>query len=376
MTYNNKLNAKNSLQIGSKYALFNHQFNISRLEDNSDNRIPLVNMDENIGTIRNFISWKHRLNENITIVSGVHNMNVVFNNKSTLEPRIAANWQLNNSNSLNIGYGMHSTMESVHNYFVQEVRPDGSIVEPNRKDLLKAHHIVMGYEKRFSKNIRAKVDLYYQYLYDLPVENNDSSHYATINETIDFKYVDLVNEGTGKNYGVEITLERFFANNYYFMVNASVFNSTYTSLDGIERNTVFNANYLTNLLLGKEFYNLGKRDNQVLSINAKAFFGGGRRIIPLLRDINGNLAVDPVSNNFWDYNRAYETSLGNLYSISLSVSYKWNKSKATHEVFLNLDNLTNNQARITEFYAPNEPNNIGYRTTFGLFPNMMYRVYF
>lgn len=260
VTYNNKINAKNSLQAGSKYALFNHQFNISRLENNSSNRISIVNMDENINTIRNYISWKHRLNENITVVSGIHNMNVLLNkNKSTLEPRIAANWEINNSNSVNIGYGMHSTMESVHNYFAKVEQLDGSIAEPNRDlDLLKAHHIVMGYEKRFSKNIRAKFELYYQHLYNLPVENNDSSHYATINETIDLKYVDLVNEGTGKNYGVEITLERFFANNYYFMVNASVFNSTYTALDGIERNTAFNSNYLTNLLLGKEFYITGQ----------------------------------------------------------------------------------------------------------------------
>ncbi|MFN6946335.1 MAG: TonB-dependent receptor [Cytophagaceae bacterium] len=377
VTYNNKLNARNSVQVGTKYALFNHQFDISHLKNNTSDRVALVHMDENIGILRNFISWKHRLNENITIVSGIHNMNVLFNNKSTLEPRIAANWMVSSSNSVSIGYGSHSTMESIHNYFAKVEQPDGSLAEPNRDlDLLKAHHMVLGYEKRFSKNLRAKVELYYQHLYNLPVENDPNSYYATINETIDFQYVDLVNEGTGRNYGAEITLERFFANNYYFMINATFFNSTYTALDGIERNTAFNTNYLSNFLVGREFYNLGKKNNQVLSINAKAFFGGGRRIIPLLRDNQGNLAVDPLSNNFYDYNRAYETSLDDIYSISLAVSYKWNKSKTTHEVFINLDNLTNNQVRLMEFYEPNESGNVGYRTTFGLFPNMMYRIYF
>lgn len=376
-TYNNKLNARNTLQVGSKLALFNQQFNISRLDNNLTDRISLINMNENISTIRNFVSWKYRLNEKITIVSGLHNMNVLLNNKSTLEPRIATKWEINAKNNLSLGYGLHSTMESMHHYFTQVEQPNGIVINPNQDlGLLKAHHLVLGYQKRFSKNMRIKAEAYYQYLYNLPVENNIESNFATINETIDLQFVDLINSGTGKNYGIELTLERFFADNYYFMLNGTVFNSSYTALDGIERNTPFNSNYLVNALLGKEFHELGKKNNQSLSINAKVFFGGGRRTIPLLRDNDGALAVDPINNIFWDYNKAYERRMEDIYFISLAVSYKWNKPNVTHELFLNLDNLTNNQARLMEFYAPNEPENIGYRTTFGLFPNLMYRIYF
>ncbi len=376
-TYNNKLNARNTLQVGSKLALFNQQFNISRLDNNLTDRISLINMNENISTIRNFVSWKYRLNEKITIVSGLHNMNVPLNNKSTLEPRVATTWEINAKNNLSLGYGLHSTMESMHHYFTQIEQPNGTVITPNQDlGLLKAHHLVLGYEKRFSKNMRIKAEAYYQYLYNLPVENNIESNFATINETIDLQFVDLINSGTGKNYGIELILERFFADNYYFMLNGTVFNSSYTALDGIERNTPFNSNYLVNALFGKEFHELGKKNNQSLSINAKVFFGGGRRTIPLLRDNDGALAVDPINNIFWDYNKAYERRMEDIYFISLAVSYKWNKPNVTHELFLNLDNLTNNQARLMEFYAPNEPENIGYRTTFGLFPNLMYRIYF
>ncbi len=93
-----------------------------------------------------------------------------------------------------------------------------------------------------------------------PVENIDTSYYATINEGFEFKYVDLVNKGTGKNYGIEFTLERFFDNNYFFLVNGSFYNSKYKSLEGVERNTMYNNNYIVNLLCGKEFDNLGKKE--------------------------------------------------------------------------------------------------------------------
>ncbi|MCH8330098.1 MAG: TonB-dependent receptor, partial [Bacteroidetes bacterium] len=377
LSYRNKINAKNKIEIGTKYSLFDYANDQSRLQDDLSTRVTLVDFKENVGTVSNYISWKHRLNENITIVSGFHNMNVLFNNKSTLEPRLAVRWKLNNTNSVNAGYGNHSNMESIHNYFVKVQLEDESEVEPNIDlDLLKAHHYIVGYEKRFTKNLRAKVEVYYQDLYNLPVENNDTSYYATINEGLDLKYVDLVNKGTGKNYGVELTLERFFNNNYYFLINGSLYNSKYRSLDGVDRNTQYNGNYLLNILCGKEFEDLGKKKNQTLGLNAKVFYGGGKKIIPLLRNEQGNLAVDPTNGRYWDYKKAYEDKIEDLYQITVSASYKWNKPKATHELFVNLDNVTNTKGKIDEYYDESEPNSIGHLTQFGFFPNLMYRVYF
>lgn len=377
MTYSNKLNAKNKIQIGTRFTLADYSNNQSMVLDSTSGRVTLVDFHENIGNMNNFISWKHRLNENITLVGGIQNMNVLYNQKSTIEPRLAGSMKLNSKNTLTAGYGMHSTMESLHHYFAKVQQPDGSIVEPNKNlGLLKAHHFVVGFERRITPSLRAKVEVYYQHLYDLPVENNDTSYYATINEGLEFGFMDLVNEGTGKNYGIELTLERFFNNNYYFLVTGSFFNSKYQSLEGVERNTTYNSNYLVNVLAGKQFDNLGKKENQILSLNAKVYFGGGRKIIPLLRDDQGNLAVDPDNNQYWDYKKAYNNDLEDVYSITLSVSYKFNRQKTTHEIFLNLDNITNAQAKLSEYYDESEPNNIGYVSQFGTFPNLMYRIYF
>lgn len=377
MTFNHKFDARHKIQIGTKYTLFKYRFDQSRFLGDANERFVLLDFNENVGTIRNFVSWKFRANENLSFVSGIHQMNVLFNKKSTLEPRIAVEWKSTPSSAFHLGYGKHSTMESIHHYFAKVEQADGSITEPNRDlDLLKAHHFVLGFEQRFGRNMRAKVEAYYQHLYDLPVENLDTSYFSTIVEGLDFQYVDLVNEGKGRNYGVELTLEKFFSQHYYFLINASLYQSRYTPLDGKERNTPFNGNYLVNILCGKEFPGLGKKKNQTLGLNAKAFFGGGRKIIPLLRDGQGNLAVDPANNRYWDYSKAFESSIGNPYQLLLSASYKWNKRRATHEIFLNLDNITHNKGKITEFYDESEPNKIGYMTQFGFFPNLMYRVYF
>jgi hypothetical protein len=376
LTYNNKLDAKNTIQAGTKYALFVFDMNTSQL-NNANQRVSLVDRNEQIANLRNFINWKHRFNPFITMVAGFHNMNVLYNAKSTIEPRIAFQAKINSSNSVNIGYGKHSAMESVHNYFAKVTDANGNTTEPNKDlDLLKAHHVVLGYERKLSKNVRLKTEVYYQYLYNLPVENNDTSYYATINEANDFRYVDLVNKGTGQNYGIEITLERFFSDNYYFLINGSLYNSTYKSLEGVERNTMYNGNYLVNILAGKDFVGLGKKKNQVLNLNVKLFFAGGQRQVLLLRDANGNLDVDPSANRFWDHKNAYRNKIDDVYEVTLSVNYKWNKPKATHELYVNLQNLTGVQARISEIYNPRKPNGVDHVTQFGFFPNLMYRLYF
>lgn len=377
LTFKSKLSAKSKLQIGTKYALSRFDFNQSRLQGLVPSRFTVADFNETVGTIRNFISWKHRINEDFTLVTGVHNMNVLLNKKSTIEPRLAVNWKLNGTNSLHAGYGNHSKMESIHNYFAKVESEDGSITQPNEDlGLLKAHHFVLGYEKRFTEKLMGKIEFYYQHLYNLPVENRDNSTYATINEGLEFQYVDLVNEGTGKNYGTEFTLERFFDNSFYYMLNGSIYTSTYESLDGVERNTQYNGNYLVNFLAGKEYDNLGKKKNQTLGINTKIFFGGGKKVIPLLRDDQGNLAVDVENNSYWDFDKAYENKIEDLYQVTVSASYKWNKPKATHELFLNIDNLTNTKGKLSEYYDESEPNSIGHVTQFGMFPNLMYRVYF
>ena len=375
--YNNKINSKNTLQAGSTLSLVNEKNVQSQLENISAvNRFTLVDYHGNISILQNYATWKHNFNDYLTFIAGLHNMNVFLNNKSSIEPRVSVNWKINGTNAINAGYGKHSTMENIHNYFTLVKLNDGTIVEPNKNlDLLKSDHYVLGYNKNILRNMKLKVEMYYQNLYSLPVESDPTSSYSTINEGTDYRYVALENKGVGKNYGIEATLEKFFSNNYYFLINASLFDSKYRTLEKIERNTKFNSNFIFNTLGGKEFDKLGKKNNQTLSLNAKLFFRGGQRYIPLLRDAAGNLSVNPQANEFWDYSKAYDNKFENIFQLNLSVGYKINKQRVTHEIFLDLPNITNNRAKLYEYYDENEPLKIGYGRQMELLPNFAYRLY-
>ncbi|WP_223252707.1 TonB-dependent receptor [Owenweeksia hongkongensis] len=376
MTFNYKFNNRHKLQAGFKYAYFSYDYFQQLQKDTLSTPRLLADFDEQMSTLRNFISWKFQAFSNVTFITGIHQMNDFYNQNRTLEPRFAMDWRLTPNIDLTLGYGKHSTMESAHNYFAKVPNDNGTLTEPNRNlGLLKADHYTLAIEKRFRPDLKAKLGIYYQWLYDLPVAK-DSSYYATINERIDYEYVHLVNEGEGKNYGVELTIEKFFNNSYYFLVNMSLFQSKYKTLENKWRNTQYNSEYIANILAGKEFLNLGRKDNQALTINLKVFVGGGRKIIPLRRDDQGQLNVDPANDQYWDYDKAYESSLDDLHQIDFSMSYKWNRPKTTHEFYLNIYDITEAKGRISEYYDDSEPGNISYITQVGLFPNLMYKVYF
>ena len=46
-----------------------------------------------------------------------------------------------------------------------------------------------------------------------------------------------------------------------------------------------------------------------------------------------------------------------------------------HKLFLDIDNITNNRGRLTEYYDPGEPVSVGHIRSSAAFANLMYRVY-
>jgi hypothetical protein len=375
--FNFKLNNKHKFEVGAKYINTGNNYENLNYRNTYQKLITDLSFNKSIGMVRNFTSWKYRVNENLVIVSGFHNVYLPFNNENSFEPRLSIRYQKPGKGALSLGYGKHSTMEQVSNYFVKPENNANPISQPNKKlALLKADHLVIGYEKRLGENHIVKLETYYQKLYDLPVENDPKSYYSTINEVSGFKNIALISQGKGKNYGLELTIERFFSQNFYYLATASLYQSKYTAKDNIERNTIYNNNYAFNFLVGKEFVNVSKKRNKTYGVNAKFFYVGARKIIPLLRDINGNLAVDPINDKYYDFTKAYEQGLDNVFQINASASLKINRAKLTHEIAVDIINANNTTARISEYYDSKEATKINYNRPLSMLPNLVYRVKF
>jgi CarboxypepD_reg-like domain/TonB-dependent Receptor Plug Domain len=235
----------------------------------------------NSQTIQAYGQWKYKLNDDLTFNSGLHYQQFLLNNKLAIEPRFAINYQIKENQTLSFGYGLHNQLQPFAMYFYRNKNAINNTIETNKNlDFTKSNQFVLGYDINFNKDFRLKFETYYQYLSSIPVEKFSSS-YSVLNYGATFANAykeNLVNNGTGQNYGAELTLEKFFSNNYYFLITTSVFKSTYKGSDKIERSTAFDGNYVLNALTGCEFK---LRKNFSLLIDGKVTVAGGLRYSPI-----------------------------------------------------------------------------------------------
>ncbi|MBN1767701.1 MAG: TonB-dependent receptor [Prolixibacteraceae bacterium] len=369
--YSNSINNNLRVVFGIEYKHMFYNMNDQLRYQNNFTWRTNIDMEENTGQFESFASIKYRIARNLNMVGGLHYTNFLLNNSQAIEPRIAVKWNTSPRSNFNIGYGKHSMPENIVTYFTQVYDDNMNASTPNKNlGLTKANHFIAGYEHRILKNINAKLELYYQNLYDVPVENLETSSFSVLNDAGNLTFVALVNEGKGRNYGAEFTLERYFNNSYYYLFTSSLYKSEYMTLTNEWYNTMFDGNYAFNFLIGKEFI-LGRPERgNTLNLNSKILFNGNRKYLPVDLEASRNLG-----STVYDYSEPYTKRLDNIFQVNFTASLKLNRKHVTHEILLDFYNLLNNQASVSKYY--NEyTETIETAKQLALMPNVMYRIHF
>ena len=370
-TYGRKFDSRNKVEVGFIYNRLG--FNIEQNEYDFTNEVMVNQLSDKGSTdrIQGFASWKHRPAEDFTVTSGVHFNGLTLNNSYSIEPRLAMRWDFMEGKALSFGGGLHSKMETTSVYLWNIHEEDGSVSQPNQNlKMSKAAHVVMGYDQQLGPNTHLKSEVYYQYLYDVPVEDDPNSSYSLLNLTEGYDPRALVNDGTGRNYGIELTLEQYLHKGFYYLASASVFNSLYTPKDGIERKTAFANNYVFNFLGGKEFAVGPEEKNKVFFVNTKLSLIGGSRFTPI--DLEASIEE---GNAVIQEDRPFSRRSGDLFIPNISFGWRRNKQKSTHEFKVDIQNASNNQAIVDEYYVQ-ATESIEEQPQLGFFPTISYTINF
>jgi len=356
-SFNFFLNKKYSNQLSMKVGMFNDLYRTITIDSAYNiNTYKWMNRWDNTSAyflFQPYVQLKYKLNDKFMVTGGLHAQYLTLNGSKSLEPRLGAKYNINAKQSLGLGMGMHSQMLPTYVYFYHQQDAAGNYVRDANGNyymhnlnvgFIRSAHFALSYDNYIKPGTHIKVEAYYQHLYDVPIEQR-SSAFSLMNQGSGFSrfFADtLVNKGTGDNYGVEITVEKFFSKSFFFMLTGSVFNSTYTGSDGVLRNTDFNGNYATNLLVGKEFKLTAK---QTLSLGIKITAAGGHRFTPIDTAASRKSAdvvyVDPKTNTL---------QLKDYFRIDAKINYVLNTKRFTHEIGLDLVNVTNNKNVLAQSY--------------------------
>jgi len=306
------------------------------------------------------------ITDRLTANLGVTAQLFTLNKNSSVEPRISMKYKIAPEHTLAVAYGLHSRLEKLDFYYVKTPATGDKLVN-KELSFTKANHFVLSYDWSISNNIHLRVEPYYQTLYNVPVE--DGTSFSIINH--DLYYLDraLVNKGKGKNYGIDLTLERYLSQRYYWLLTASVFDSRYKGGDGIWRSTKYNRGYMVNALIGKEWM-CGKLKQNVFSANIKLSYQGGDHYTPI--DVT---ASETKHDIVFDEKRAFTSQFPAVLTSDISIGYKINKKKSSHEFSLKILNaglLTGQHG----FFYNEIKNTIERVDVVAVFPNISYKIEF
>lgn len=371
-TLHHKFNAKHKIQVGlsnafNQFDFENEFFSVSE----EQYRIGQAN-NGSANFSQGFISWQWRVTELLTAVSGVHFSKSSLNRKVAGEPRLALKYQLNETQNLNAGFGLHSKMSSLPNHYAIVYQEDGSYTTPNKDlELMQAAHYVLGYENTLTPNLFFKAEAYYQHLYNIPVGVTPASQYSLINQDDIFVDKALVNEGEGRNIGIELTLERYFSKQYYFLITTSIYDSKYKARTGGWKESRYNGNYVGNMLFGKEF-TVGQKEStdKTISVNSRVTLLGGRRYTP----INLEESIQQDKEVLYE-ELSFSKKADDVLYLNLAASYRINKPKLSHEIKLDIQNITNNQTAI-DYYYNSIRDEIGEISQLAILPVLSYTINF
>ena len=234
---------------------------------------------------------------------------------------------------------------------------------------------MIGYEKQLKDDLRFKTEAYYQSLYDVPVWLNDTTSdgylrtFSMLNIFDGYTSDELASDGTGINYGIELTLEKFFTKDYYFLSTLSLYESKYKGADGILHDTRFNGNFIYNLVGGKD-WKVGKDGKNVLSLNGRFIWSGGKLQAPILIP-ESQIEQETI----YDFNSNNELLLSNYYRIDFGLTYRKNKANSAQILALNVQNVTAVNNEFGQFYSP-EADGVISESQLSFFPNLSYKYRF
>ena len=306
------------------------------------------------------------LSNHLTTSLGITAQYFTLNKNWTVEPRAALKWSFNPKHALALAYGLHSRREKLDYYFVEQ-EANGKTESNRYLDFSKAHHFGLTYEWNINSYMHLKVEPYYQYLFRIPVEENSS--FSIINHQSFYLDRILKNRGSGVNYGIDITLEQYMKNGFYYMITASLFKSKYKAGDNIWRNTRLDKNYLLNILAGKEWM-VGRNKQNVLSLNGRIFFQGGDRYTPV--DEGKSMIEHDIK---FDETRAYSKKFDPSINGDISFSYRINKKKISHEFSIKMLNV-GMRTGMNFYHYTQKTHKLEKKDGSGLIPNISYKIYF
>lgn len=373
-----KLGTRSNLEAGLYYTrFFNRTLSQIRALDPDEPLRELASFEGNTDLLQPFVDWQWQASPQVTLNAGLHAMYYLFNQQVSLEPRLRMNWQVNAQHRAALAYGLHSQLQPSSLYFLSvPIEGTDEYRQPNLDlGFTRAHHLVASYQWSPQTDWRVGLEAYGQYLFDVPIAPGDTLfsalNFFEANVSDQLEGDSLVNQGEGLNYGLELTVERFLSEEYYFLLSGALYDSRYRSGGDIWLETRYNGRYQLAATGGYEHEWISKKgQNKSWGANLRVQYRGG--FLAATVDLP---ASEASGRTVYDYAAGYNERLPDFFRVDFRVTFKRHRPNLTRTLGIDIQNLTNAQNVAFFAYDP-VAGGVITRYQLGIIPLLSYRLEF
>lgn len=305
-----------------------------------------------------YAQWKVLISDKWNAQTAVRYVYYMYNQTGSVEPRIGMEFLPTANSSLKLTYNLVSQVQSAATYL------NGN----KNLELTKSHHLDLGYSYVSEKGLKLSSALYYQVLFDVPVQGDDETSYSLLNSIEVYPPAELISTGVGKNYGIELLAEKAFFDKSYFIAGASYYKSQYKGSDDIERSTRFDGGYSVNLTYGREWTKMKKQSQRTFGVSSRLMYLGGLRETPII-------PVQEEIGTVYDDARAFENKLKDYFRLDLRLNWRKDKNNYTRTIAIDIQNVFNVQNEAYHYYD-HLKQKVTTQYQLGLIPVLVYRIDF
>jgi len=289
--------------------------------------------------------------------------------KGIIEPRLLLAYNLNSSHGIYARFGLHGMQQLTSVYLAVVPGSSGISTTPNvNLEFTRSYNYSIGYNGSFG-NAHFTSELYYQDLKNVPVETIASS-FSVLNLLEQQTAITLENTGTGTNYGLDIQYRQSLIKDIYYLIGGSLFSSTYSGRDQIQRDAKYNGSYTFHFTGGKEFRKDKGSYSRTFETNLKFLYLGGFRDTPI-----DTFASAAQGKTIYLEDQAFEIKLKDYLRLDVRVAWTKNKPKYTRILSIDIQNILNITNEAYSYFDTFQGVTI-LNTQLGIIPVLAYRLEF
>ena len=350
-----KMSDFHSVEIGGQVKYFDNTYGnlYSNYTDAGGEITPRSALNMNFKTVwgGGFVSYILQPVPQLTLTAGLRADRFRFTSTTMLSPRLSASYDLGYMTKLNGAAGVY--FQDLPSTLLVQNQSAQNLPTP------RCIQCIVGLEHMLSETIRLTLEVYQKNYSSFPIDPEEPGMFM-VDELFYrygfyFSHGTLTGDGKAQSRGIEATIQKKLATDFYGLASASYFRSRYAGSDGIWRNRVFDNRFI----FGIEG---GYRPGGDWEFSARWIFAGGVPYTPLNIEASRSLGRDVL-----DLTKIDAARLPDYSSLNVRVDKRFYFSGSNLVAYVSVWNAYNRKNVAQYFWSASE-NRVDVIYQWGLLP--------